>query len=323
MRYNYIFFAPTHFSLHSFRDIIDMGNVHFYSSYTQNIKSKLLQRIVRINFSEKINRIKKNPFSLFINPILFDTSFEEDKPICFVFVGQAWYLYNSSYIDYVRRKFPDAKIALYMQDLVSANKHLDVDLAKHKFDCLISYDEGDAKNYNMHYFPTPYPNYIVEDNALIEPSDVYFCGKAKSDVRYRAIMDVFEVCKKNGLKTDFNISGLPVEKQIKADGIKYNVSMTYEENLQHVKKTKCILEAMQDSAFGFTPRLWESIVYEKHLLTNNKSISSSKYNFSNVHFIQDGFDDLKRMISQPVNISNNVKDSLSAKNFIMFIDRLL
>ena len=90
------------------------------------------------------------------------------------------------------------------------------------------------------------------------------------------------------MKCDFNIMGLPKgEKRI--SGINYpDILFSYTENIQHILKTKCILEIMQDNADGFTPRLWESIIYDRHLLSNNKNIASSIfYNAEGCHIINE------------------------------------
>lgn len=320
LKHNFVVVAPTEFSKFSFKDVLQDPGVHFYSSYNQNSNNFLLKKIIRLNFSKKINKYIRNPFSVIVNPKLFDLSFQENKKICMVFVGAAWYLFNSTYIKYLRKHYPEIKLVLYMQDLVQANKNICIDNTKQIFDLMISYDESDASKHKMVYYPTPYPNFIVNDDDSLEESDVYFCGKAKSFARYKNILDVYRKCIDLGLKADFYVSELPTEKMEKISGIKYDVPLTYEQNLQHVKKTKCILEVMQDGAVGYTPRLWESIIYDKHLLTNNESLKSSKYTSEYVHYLQDGLIDVKDWINQTAVYLKKEKDALSSMNFLKFID---
>ena len=111
------------------------------------------------------------------------------------------------------------------------------------------------------------------------------------------------------------------EKRI--DGIHYEgKNLSYEQNIQHVLNTKAVLEIMQEGADGFTPRVWESIIYDKHLLSNNASLHHSEY--YNADFMHDIYDaNVLQLVNMPVRYDSNHKNILSPTHLLKFIDELL
>ena len=109
----------------------------------------------------------------------------------------------------------------------------------------------------------------------------------------------------------------------KIDGIHYDDEfLTYEQNIQHVLNAKSVLEIMQEGADGFTPRVWESIIYDRHLLTNNESLSQSEYyNSDYMHDVNDS--DIVHALKREVAYDTNQKNKLSPIHLLTFIDNLL
>jgi len=46
--------------------------------------------------------------------------------------------------------------------------------------------------------------------------------------------------------------------------------MPYEENLEYIKRSKCLLEIMQEGGNGYILRTCEAVAYNKKIITNNK-----------------------------------------------------
>ena len=209
-------------------------------------------------------------------------------------------------------------MVLYMIDLISRNKRLDFAKSRNLFDLILSYDQGDCKKYGLDFYPTSYSQYPVPDDPSIEPFDVYYCGNAK--MRGDMIFDVYRRCKAKGLKCKFFITATPSELRIDTEDIVYDHYIDYIKNLQYVKKSKCILEVMQANADGFTPRLWESIIYDRHLLTNNTSlINSTYYNPLSMHIL-DNIDKIMDWINTPIEVNEATKEALSPVHLLHFID---
>ena len=79
---------------------------------------------------------------------------------------------------------------------------------------------------------------------------------------------------------------------------------------------------MQEGADGFTPRVWESIIYDKHLLTNNGSLSHSEYyNSDYMHDVNDS--EIVQALKRQVAYDTNQKNKLSPIHLLEFVDKLL
>jgi hypothetical protein len=106
-------------------------------------------------------------------------------------------------------------------------------------------------------------------------------------------------------------------------GIHYQENLIdYKENLSHVMNTRCVVDVMQEGADGFTPRLWESILYDKHLLSNNPVLENSRYYIpDNIHLLNKGIEELDySWIKHDATYPEELKDSLSPVNLLKFID---
>lgn len=320
--YNYIICGSKGYYLYGYHDVIINPQVRYFTSYL-DVDNMINRLFFKINFSDKINKFVKNPLGLFVFPKLYPHQFSNKKPICFIFFRNHEKVYASGYLNYLRKRYPTCKIILYLQDLVKLKTNYTLDQIKNYFDIIISYDKGDALNYDLLFHPTPMSFIDVDIDNSLPDSDIYFCGYAKN--RYKKIMDIYKQCIEQGLKCDFNVMGLPKEeKRIK--GINYpENSFSYTENIQHIIKSKCILEIMQNNADGFTPRLWESIIYDRHLLSNNKNIvQSNYYNSDGCHIINDiNTINLKEWINKPIQYSDTLKNSLSPIHLLQFIDKKL
>ncbi len=319
-KYNYIISGAKGFYEVAYYDLFGLENVKYYSSALDSIGNPLIKRIARLNYSNKVNSIIQRPFDFLVKDKFFLHEFpNKNKPLCFILFFHSIEFLKVSYFREMKRKNPEIKFVVYFQDIISSRKSFNLDEVREFADELISYDKGDSMKYDMLYYPTPFSIYEVPENPSISYSDVYFVGLAKN--RYKKILHIYEKCQEENLKCDFNILGVPKHEQVYSDQICYNQSMTYVENLKHVVKTKCILEIMQQGADGFTPRLWESIVYDKHLLTNNRSIIDTQYYDSKaIHFVDDGLQNLGNEISTMITNEEKLKISLSPINLIKFIE---
>ena len=323
-KYNYVICGSivSYFDL-MYRDLKELENVRYFSSFWEGSNNRISYYLKRATFSEKINKFIKLPFSRYTFPRIYPFHFNDDKPICFVFFETSAYMINTSYMEYLSLRYPNSKKVLYMQDLVSKNPFLNLERAKKVMDLIISYDKGDCERYNFLYSPTPMSKFSISENDT-PFSDVYFCGLIKSQKRYDNIMSVYNLCKSKGLKCLFYLVGVPVELQKNTDGIIYNKKLSYIENLKHVDHTKCILEVMQEDADGYTLRLWESFLLQKHLLTNNKCLKISKYKeLKNIHYTDFDLNSILDWIYNPVEIEKEIINSISPISLLKTIDNEL
>lgn len=319
-KYNYIIAGGYGFFKVAYYDLFSLPNVAYYSTYIDGINSKVKQLLIRLNFNLKLGGIFRPLLHTLVYPWLFPHSFRSDMPLCFVFFETQFAVINTGYMEYLRKKYPTAKMVLYMQDIVASLPYYNIESYKRRFDIILSYDKGDCKRYGLIYYPTPYSRIdetklpVVKDEGI----DVFFCGAGKT--RYPAIFDIYKKCTGKGLKCKFFLTGVPHEKRIDGEGLVYDHPLSYEENLAYVVKSKCILEIMQEHADGFTPRLWEAIMFDKHLLTNNTSIRESNYWYSEaIHLVSDCGENFE-FINQQVLFPEEIKKSKSPVNLLECIE---
>ncbi len=322
-KYNYIVFGADGYFLAGYHDILKMPNVLYLQDCCFGIKNWFTRLIVRLNFSEKVNRIIKTPFSKWVYPKLFPYSFGDNKPVCYLFFVNWFYLYNSSYIDYLKKKDPRAKFVVYFQDLVPDNGRVDIYRLKARMDLVLSYDRGECAKYGLSFYPTPMSRINSIDENNIKRSDFYFCGRAKT--RYSTIVSLYQYLSSRGYRCDFNLVDMNSDDKV-VPGIHYLTQpMDYFENLSHVCGTRCIVEIMQEGADGYTPRMWESIIYNKHFLTNNKSIQESGvYNKLYMHHVDNlKSDRVENWICSNVLYEDEVINQLSPVHLLEHIEKAL
>lgn len=323
--YNYVIFGTGDYYKVGYHDLAQCPNVLYLEHYMQTIRNPFVRLLTRITFSKKVNSILRYPFSRFTFKRLLTLPFKDNKPLCFLYFGNVYwttaFLVDSPYFNYLRTQYPNAKFGMYIQDVVARNPHLDMPHVKGQFDFVFSYDKGDCTKYDLVYHPTPYSSYSVPQDDTIPESDVYFCGRGKN--RYPLIHAIYDQCRANGLRCDFYITDLPANAP-RINGIHYH-PLSYIENLQHVVRTKCILEIMQSEADGFTPRVWESLFYSKHLLTNNASfVQSPYYRPQYCHLVSADTDTINEWILLPVaSISSELQAELSPQRLIEHMDAIL
>ncbi len=335
MKYNNVIFGYNwDFYKIAYSDVIDLDNVKYIpnsiSTKHQPIClvtefNKFIYLFYRIHHSSSLNKLINLPFKRIWFDFYFKNKFTNEDPICFIFFGRNLMLEKYGYIEFLKKKYPNSKYVCFFQDLVRTHENINVPEIKKIFDLVISYDSGDAKKYNINYHPTVYSKFLVEHNDEIQKSDVYFLGAAKN--RLPKIVLIYQFLQRKGLKCEFYLTDVNPNDQLHYEGIHYISNMTYKENLQHILKTECVLEVMQENASGYTMRTWEAIMYDRKLLTDNTAIKkSSFYNSSNI-FDFENINDLRRSQLFFENFSRKVdhqyKESISPSKLFEFIEQEL
>ena len=242
--------------------------------------------------------------------------------MCMLVFSSYAYLYDVSYFDWFKRKHPDCKLVMFYQDKVRVHTpNMDFKRLKKLFDLVYSYDQHDCDEFGLRYHPTPYSRHEIPCNGAIPASDVFFCGSAKT--RYRTVLQAYEAFSKKGLKCDFYLSSVPSNCP-RIPGVHYDERLSYIDYLQHLSKSRAVLEVQQEGADGFTPRLWESIIFDKHLITNNDAVFKSIFfNPSYHHSIDNSVDDSVAFINERVKYSEAEKNNLSPINLLHHIEQNL
>lgn len=305
----------------AYGDLLALNNVKYIGSFFQS-EYKFVNLIHKIHLTPKINRYIDLPFKYVWNPCYFDNKIKTDKPFCFLFFRPWLDLEKYGLISYLRNKYPDAKFVCYFHDLFVKQKGLSIDHIKDVFDLVIDYDKDEAEKFGFLYYPISYSRYPDNGNNKSEKYDVCFVGLSKD--RLPLILSVYNRLVSWGLKCRFYISGVKKEMQIPYDGIYYVDRISYYENLNLIRKSKCILEIMQEGAVGFTLRTREAVMYDKKLLTNNRFITESEFYDSKYISVFGNLSDISReFFSENEDVRYKYKERLSPVNLLSFIDNQL
>lgn len=315
--YKYVIAGGPGFYSVAYFDVKRLSNVKYFSSYIGGVNNKLMRLLTRLTFNIRYGSLVRWLLKPLVYRKVFRSGFSKEDDIVFLFFESQYAVINTDYTTYLRKHYPKSKLVLFMQDVVSSLPYYDIKDYKKRFDIVLSYDQHDCDRYGLLYHPTPYSRFDSSRLQKTESLDVFFCGSAKT--RLKTIMEVYHICKENGLKVKFYINGVPDELQEAQSDIIYNTPISYKQNLAYVVNSKCILEVMQERADGFTPRLWEAIIYNKHLITNNEYVKSSQYYIpAFIHHIEEGLTP-KDWIDNIVDYPTELAQSKSPIQLLAFI----
>lgn len=243
-------------------------------SYTEKRKYKtiaraLTQKIIR---EQIINKTKKNS----INNLVF------------VIYARVYESFGKVITDELREAFPKAKFCVYFADL-QKRFSISLDCYKRDFDYLFTFDKKQSQQYNLHYLLEPFTYKPMQELNTIPIYDVTYVGRIKNDTkRYNEIMQVFEQCRRAGLKCDFHLVDVPLKLQKYATEIKYNKFMSFEEIIEHVVQSHAVLEILQTDEYSPTTRYTEACIYGRNLITNCDGIKDGFYKKDkNIYLLDD------------------------------------
>ena len=227
----------------------------------KNTASWILDRTILGNYLKDAKKSKKEPIVLFLNSVFTEIRYPVDALL------------------HLKKEY-GAIFILYYIDTIGRGVSIYANYLREKgvFDLIYTFDKCDAYKYGLMFWETPYSKMSLNVSNNI---DLYFCGVDTDRVdMIQAIsrvpeldysMDLIEVSG-NGVFEGNNRIILHSVKDI----------MPYKEALEKTLKANCILEIVRPGQVGFTLRVFEAVVYNKKLLTNNESITefpfyNSKY----------------------------------------------
>lgn len=145
------------------------------------------------------------------------------------------------------------------------------------FDRLLTIDPDDAQEYDMLLCNTPYSEKKYQQKNYEIDNQIYYCGTDSG--RMFLLYRVWQEAKNRGITVKYNLSF--ADSFIDFFENDHNISFTrflpYEEVVENVLKSTCILDITQAGQSALTMRPYEAVVYNKKLLTNNKNILNFKY----------------------------------------------
>lgn len=311
--------------LNSYSDLFNNEWVEYVSNFRSYIRFKCFHRL---HTSREINKIFNIPLKRIWNSRYCKAKFNSDKPICFIFFSN-WVSFNEEIhlTDYLRRHYPNCRLVWFLQDMFDKQRKLysgdklDYDIVCKQFDLIISFDKSDCEKYGFIYHPLVFSTYHGEIKEMPQ-TDIYFLAKAKD--RLPEILATYEVLRESGLLIDFYLTGVKEEDQKYKDEIHYIQSIPYEENIQHILHTKCLLEIMQRGSTGYTQRGVEAVCFGKKLLTNNTRINEEPFYRKEYISMFDAPENIDRCFLSEIPIIENIdyqyKHKMSPVELLEFIE---
>lgn len=323
--YNFVIFGcNTDFYTAAYHDIMNLENVRYIGNAMQS-QNRLLNLIYRFHTAPQVNRYIKLPLKHLYNGKYFVNDFNNNLPLCFFFFGYArGQILEWGYYDYIKSKFPEAKLVCYFQDLIGSNVNLSFDHFRRYFDLILSFDHGDAQTYKTEYYPLVYSSKCPFDLSAEYPkSDVFFVGKAKN--RMPEIIAAFEKLTASGLRCDFHITEAEEDYRPYDGEIQYCDFMPYKEYLCRLKAANCILEIMQHGGRGYTLRAGEAIAYRKKLLSNNAQLYDAPFYRKDYVSVFENPDDIDIdfVNKQESNINYDFLEQISPVGLLQFVESKL
>ncbi len=313
-----------------FADIEKFENAKCITFKKKECKNILTKAIRKIHLSEKINKIAHFPFRTMWYGDLRKLKIEPDQN--YVIILQAVIFWEVPF-SLIKRlaKYKNVKLALILMDTVKVNSPAGEIIEKYRnnkiWDYIFTFDLEDSKKYGYYYLNEHYyPWYVIEEAEKADKieTDAYFLGALKHG-RTTEIVDLYKKFRENNVNVRFDV----VENQGRTlDYSDQGFNMlqkkkSYQDVLKEVQKTNCIIEFVQKGQKSQTLRYFESVCFNKKLLTNNPNVKNLKFYNEKYMKIFNTFDDIDfEWVKKREDIDYKYNGEFSSLHFIEELDKL-
>lgn len=188
------------------------------------------------------------------------------------------------------------------------------------FNRFFVFDSNDLKINPNYKFITNF--YFETENTTSTIHDVFFIGSYLPE-RKELLNRITQRLDDAGLKTSINI--FSKDKNLQKEQNHFNVVdqfYTFEENQEMIKRSKFILDISNSVHHGLSFRTFESIGYQKKLITNNQLVKEYDFYHPSNIFVFDDFEmaGLEEFISTPYqDLDRTIYLKYSFENWIKYI----
>lgn len=281
----------------------------------------ILKKINQLHFDDRINRHIWLPLKKIWNSFYYLDSFQFDlnEQYWIVFLnGTLRNFYSKRYLEKFKKEHKNVKLALIMYDSTSnpfAQRAVKMFAC---FDRIFSFDKKDCQEFGFEYIYSTlsFPKFVKEDPKY--KSSVFFVGSAigRLDTLNKCMNKIINEVK----NTSFYVTGVQESEQKLP--IIYNQTISYREALQRSYNTNCILEIVKPGQTGISLRTCEAIMFNKKLLTNNKSIVNMPFYNKKYISVFDDISDLDiKFITSKIDVDYKYTDYFSPVNILKMLER--
>ena len=269
----YVFFGSDYSATNRLFNDLKLRNDVMYINAP--IKNRIIRFAFKVHFSSKINKYIKLPFKkVWRYCLIKKLEISDDDKIYFIYCRN-WInsIVQMEFVKFCNFKFKKSNHTLYFTDIHGA-REVDMEKLKMIFDNIYIFDKSEAKKLNIKHYPLPYSKLNISQDIVID-KDVAFVGRAKS--RYKQLIEIYDILTFYGLKCEFYIIDIPRSQQIKKNGLHYTDFIPYEDTLEIIRSARCGIELKIDDCESYSNRVYEAIVNNRLLLTNNSNVKINKY----------------------------------------------
>ena len=265
-----------------YEEIKTNKNLYFLNETTPHLPYRFLRKICNVHYSQKLNKRFNFPgkriwYKAFSKSLGIEFDGEEE----YVLIVYDWSRLSRdfNFFAYLKKKCRRLKIVYLFTNIAAisgARMYGVLDELTGVFDRVFAFDPKDAERYGFGYFPLIYTGVNPQEKESCD-TDLFYIGQAKDPARYQMLIDIFEKAQKEGLTCDFNIVGVPEEKQKYPELIHYNKRLSYSDVVKKIKRSRCLVDVIQKDSSGLTIKVCEAVVYEKKLITSNSCIKRESF----------------------------------------------
>lgn len=144
------------------------------------------------------------------------------------------------------------------------------------FDKVFTVDPSDSLKYGIEYCTTPY-SCQAPHGDYEKKNQLYFCGSDRG--RMATLFNIWKEVKKRKLAFEYDIACREdyIEFYDGDENVHHINHLPYNEVLKRTISSSCILDIVQKGQEALSLRIYEAVVFNKKLLTNNKHIVEFSY----------------------------------------------
>lgn len=269
----YIFYA-------AFSDYWRIANHDLYQNkdthVCEGVNAGILNYLSRVHNSWKLNSKGELPFkSIWFKQYTAYKYLDRNQKQFAIFPEANSLSFSGKYLKFLRKNYPKLVVVFSFSNPCGDYNLKKLETVRPYYDHIITFNDADCRQYGFELIPIGGYSRIEVPDSNIPESDMFFIGQDKG--RLSMLLQIYDRMTSLGLKCDFSIVRVKDEDIVTKQGITYNKRMTYMEVLQHVKKTKCVLEVLEGKSDYSSIRETEALTYRKKLITMSSSVLKSAY----------------------------------------------
>lgn len=316
----FYFISPASYtSEQMLRDLEKLNKENFvFIKEPINIKNKIIRKLFTayFNLNAKVNL----PFKCIWHKFYSLSKIDFDGDDNYIILGNGVFnYYDYKWLNKLKEKYNLRFIVYYIDPLSGLmSTYMKENIEKLDKEQVYTFDYNDSKTMNCIHSMNFYSKKEISVNSQ-EQYDVYFVGMNKKN-RVEQIHKIWDKLQDKNISCDFNIVGVDDQIQTR-HGINYNKPKVYDEVLEDIQNSKCILEVLQPGQTGVTLRYYEAIAYNKKLITNNALIKELP--FYDEKYMQ-VFDNIENIdvdwINNNIEVDYKYNNEFSPINFLKEIE---